>query len=277
MTILVNGKPESQTPAADRGLLYGQSVFETIAVSNSRALLLDRHLQRLKLGCDRLQIPCDNSLIETLANEIEQLSSNIKTNAVIRATVTMGEGGRGYLNPQSPKPNRIVAVHKFPDHPPENRSKGIELGLASIRLSSQPRLAGIKHGNRLEQAIARSEWQPNWQEALLMDQQDRVIEGTQSNLFVLAEDLLLTPSLEECGVQGIIRDYLLENAAKIGLKTEVRSLLLDEIEQADEVFMTNSLIGLWPVRKFRQQRYAEPKYAPRILRQLLENEAIPNY
>jgi len=158
-----------------------------------------------------------------------------------------------------------------------NWEEGIEMGLAEIRLANQPALAGIKHGNRLEQVIARSQWQENWQEAILLDQNDQVIEATQSNVFILNGDELITPKLDMAGVAGIVRGFLISNAHKFGLTAKTMSLSSDDIETADAVFLSNSLIGLWPIRQFRSRRYSDHKTSHKLLELLIKNEVIPHY
>jgi len=188
LLVLVNGLVNSQTSALDRGLLYGQSVFETIAVSDNKLCLIELHLARLSLGCERLGIPFHSDQIHSdLERALQWISTNsaVNTKAVIRITLSMGEGGRGYLNPETSMGNRVVSVHPYPEHPSSHWLNGVTIGVADIRLAHQPALAGLKHGNRLEQVIARSQWQADWHEALLLDLDNKVIEATQSNVFMV--------------------------------------------------------------------------------------------
>lgn len=276
MTTLVNGSKSQQVSASDRGLLYGQSVFETIAVYQEQPLLLQQHFQRLRLGCSALAIPFDDSFENHLREDTLKLSKN-QHRAVIRLCMTMGEGGRGYQNPtQQIIPTRILSRHRYPEHPKSFWHDGIELGLVEIRLSSQPALAGFKHGNRLEQIIARSEWQENWQEALIRNQAGDVIEATQSNVFVIRGKELLTPELDQCGVAGIMRDWVLSKVREIGVTATIVPLSVPDIETADEVFLTNSLIGLWPVKRFRKSTYQKPVISHRLLNLMKKNEVIPS-
>jgi 4-amino-4-deoxychorismate lyase len=273
LTVFVNGQPESQISALDRGLLYGQSLFETIAVCNGNAYLLGSHIDRLKRGCEVLGIPLDIAL---LSQEINTLIQH-QQRAVVRVTLTMGLGGRGYQNPDTPAPIRILSLHPYPDHPIQYWEEGIELGVAEIRLAHQPALAGLKHGNRLEQVIARSQWQQDWQEALLLDLNKLVIEGTQSNVFIVKENELCTPSLHQAGVSGVVRETVISEALKLGMTVKTMSLCLEHIETADEVFLTNSVIGLWPVKKFYTRLYNGFKTTRKLMKTLIKNEAIPNY
>lgn len=272
---LINGTPADQISVMDRGLLYGQTVFETIAIEYQQPLLLDQHLRRLVRGCATLAIELDNSLIKA---EVMALCKAQQTDrSVLRITLSMGQGGRGYLNPKETSSKRILSLHEYPEIPDANWSTGIMLGVASIQLSQQPALAGIKHGNRLEQVIARSQWRADWQEALLLDQHENVIEGTQSNLFIRAGDIISTPDLYLCGVAGIMRDQVLGLADKVGATPQIMSLSLDDVARADEVFVCNSLIGLWPVREFQGHHYTDFSISHKLLKLLKENGSIPTF
>lgn len=275
MTTLVNGRFEEQVSAFDRGLLYGQSVFETIAVVQGQTRLREQHLNRLELGMDRLNIPLNiniiNDDIDVISNKINPLE-----NAVLRITVTMGRGGRGYQNPAQITALRILSLHEYPTHPEPHYIDGINLGLSDVQLAAQPLLAGIKHGNRLEQILARQSWQPDWQEALLQDGLGNIIEGTSCNVVLLKEDHALTPKLDQCGVDGVMKNYVLELLKDAGFSTQAVRLSVQDIEEADEVILTNSIIGVWPVKCFQNRSFNCSKTAQKLIRLLRQNEIIPS-
>lgn len=242
-TTWVNGQLADHLPVTDRGLAYGDGLFETLRASQGRLPLLDLHLQRLQRGCDVLRIPFRRQLIE------EELGSaaNAIGDGVVKLTLTRGSGQRGYAMPADAQPTRVIAVFPLPEYPADRRD-GVQLYCCATRLSDQPLLAGIKHLNRLEQVLARSEWQdPAFAEGLVCDQQGRVIEGTMSNLFARVAGEWVTPDLSRCGVQGVMRDYLLARMLERGQRFTVGALTLDALHQADQVFCCNSLIGVWPV------------------------------
>lgn len=270
---LVNGHAAATVSVQDRGVLYGQSLFETIAVVDRQALLLEAHLRRLKAGCERLFIPLD---VNALRADVQQLCA-MYTDAtfVARVSQTMGEGGRGYADPEHAKGTRIASALPFPNYHQKQRSKGIELGLVKLKLAAQPALAGLKHSNRLEQLLARREWQVGWDEALLCDQQGNVIEGTQSNVFVVQGGELKTPDLSACGVAGIVREKILSLTDELGIRAATVRLSLADIETADEVFLSNSLIGVWPVKRFLDTQYSTFKTSHKLLQELLNNDAVP--
>jgi len=281
---LVNGEPVDQILASDRGFLYGQTVFETLAVSNGSAHLSELHLQRLAQGCQVLSIPYPDDLsaeIKTLCEFSKSLSE--MPNCVLRIALSMGSGGRGYANPSQPKVTRVLSLHDYPKHPEHYLRDGIECGVAEIRLSQQPALAGLKHGNRLEQIMARSQWpcaqdgQSRWQEALMLDQDNNVIEGTQSNLFILDGNRLITPRLDQAGVAGVMRETILSLSETLGVTNQIVRLSLSDIEQADSVFLSNSLIGVWPVRCFKNTYYNDFSFAHRLMKLLVKNGFIPTF
>jgi len=247
VSVLVNGEVSSRISALDRGVMYGQCVFETIAISNGQACLLDAHLQRLKQGAQILKIEYDH---EALISEISAFISDVSS-GVLRINLTMGEGGRGYLNPAEQRSTRILSLHDYPIYPDSHTHEGVELGLVDIRLGHQPALAGIKHGNRLEQVIARSQWKSGWDEALVMDVNENVIEATQSNVFIVSGGVIMTPCLKNTGVAGVMRECILE------------------------LFLTNSVIGLWPVKQFNQRAYSDLTLPNKLLKIIKKNEFIP--
>lgn len=273
---LINGVQSDQVSINDRGFLYGQNVFETIAVDNNKALLLDQHLQRLKKGCQALQITYNQRLLVTEIKQLLQLQNNAKRH-VLRVCVSAGSGGRGYLTPARSKSQRILSLHDYPKNVASHQHAGINLGVAKLRLSEQPCLAGLKHANRLEQVLARSQWQDNWQEALLLDQNSDVIEATQSNVFIVKNNVVCTPDLAKNGVAGIMRGQVLQCCVQLGIKTKVMSLSLDDVRQADAIFLSNSLIGIWPVKRLGRKVYKDFDCAQQLLKSLQDYDAIPYF
>ncbi|NND81034.1 MAG: aminodeoxychorismate lyase [Gammaproteobacteria bacterium] len=270
MTSLVNGVATQHISITDRGLLYGQSLFETIAVADGEPLLLGPHLERLERGARVLSIALDES---ALLEEIASLAAPIE-HGVLRVTLTMGGGGRGYANPSTPHPLRIVSSHAYPDFDANVYETGIVLGLSDVTLADQPLLAGHKHGNRLEQIMARSRWQDEWQEALLCGADGGVIEATQSNVFIRNGGQLNTPDLSSAGVAGVMREFVLNTVDELGLLAEVVPLSVADIEAADEVFLTNSLIGAWPVRKFQAAEFNDFTSSQQLLDIMQRDGAI---
>ncbi len=251
---LVNGEPASQVPVTDRGLQFGDGVFETIAVIDSQPVWLERHLERLSDGCQRLRF---SSLpdIQLLATEASELCTG-EPEAVLKIIVTRGSSTSGYSVPHDSIPNRILILKPAARHASDPARSGIHTGFCKQRLASQSTLAGIKHLNRLEQVLARMEFEDRWQEGLMMDSAGHVVEGTMSNLFLVRDRILITPSLDSNGILGITREAIMEIAARNDIACEVRDVVPEELIEADELFVCNSLIGIWPITRLEDHRLA---------------------
>ncbi len=240
----LNGQPADGLPVHDRGLAYGDGLFETIRVTGGRARLLERHVQRLAEGAQRLAIPLD---IDEMRTELLQFCQALGQ-GVAKLIVTRGTGQRGYALPLPCRPQRLLLGSPLPAYPAQHAECGIRLFPCDTRLAEQPRLAGIKHLNRLEQVLARAEWQdPAFAEGLMRDLSGRVIEGVFSNLFLVTEGHLRTASLSRCGVAGVMRAEIMARAAGLALPVSECDISCSELLQADEVFVCNSLYGIWPV------------------------------
>jgi 4-amino-4-deoxychorismate lyase len=136
-------------------------------------------------------------------------------------------------------------------------------------LGTQTALAGIKHLNRLENVLARSEWDGDaYAEGLVCDEGGLAISGTMSNLFIFEDQRLCTPDLGRCGVAGLTRELVLEQAGRDGVPCSVEDLPLERVLSADEVFFVNSLIGVWPVRMLADRTYAPALRAREVSRSL---------
>ncbi len=252
MQTWINGQPAEGIALADRGLAYGDGLFETIKVRDGRAVLLERHLARLQEGCQRLMIPCDLQVLRSeLLAYMQQLG-----NGVCKLILTRGAGQRGYAMPDPCMPQRILQASSLPQWPVAYAQQGIQLFTCQLRLSAQPVLAGLKHLNRLEQVLARAEWSdPAYAEGLLLDKQERVVDCVFSNVFIVQDQQLLTPELSRNGVAGVMRAELLARAEAAGIDVQVKDITVQKMLQADEVFTSNSLYGIWPVRGYAAQHW----------------------
>lgn len=253
MTMPINGEANKPLTAGNRGLHYGDGLFETVAMVQGRPQLWTRHLERLQEGCRRLAIPMPDP--EALQAEVEQVASGVDR-CVVKIIVTRTGNARGYRPEPGLSPERIVLQRPWPDYPREFHHTGVAVRWCQTRLARQPLLAGIKHLNRLEQVLARAEWQDEYAEGLMRDTDGRVIEGTMSNLFLVMEGTLLTPDLAQSGVAGVMRAEVLEQARRLGIPNAQRPVSVDMVEQADELFLTNSLIGIWPIARLEARHYA---------------------
>lgn len=242
--VLVDGVMGAQVSPLDRGLLYGDGLFETIRFTHGTAPLWARHMQRLGEGCARLGLPLPGPGL--LAAEA-QLALDGGGDAVVRITLTRGPGQRGYTPPATPDITRIVSAHPLPAIDADWYRDGIRVRSCGLQLAKQPRLAGIKHLNRLEQVLARAEWSdPDVVEGLLFDRDGQLVSATSANVFGVLDGRLVTPALDACGVAGVLRAELLEAFPRCGVVAISKEALM----RFDELFLTSSVRGVLPVRAF---------------------------
>jgi 4-amino-4-deoxychorismate lyase len=252
--ILVNGVEVDHIPVNDRGFQYGDGLFETIEVIKSQPVFLDQHLLRLSTGCSRLNIPSPD--INQLTDEIYRVCKHSKQ-AVLKIIITRGSGGRGYRQPEAIHPTRVISLHPFPEYPATHAKQGIIARFCDTRLGLNPTLAGIKHLNRLEQIMARSEWNdPSIQEGIMLDANNHVIEGTMTNLFYMKDSIIYTASLTLSGVAGIVRGVIKGLIAEHNITLIEHDYGKEALLTADEAFVCNSIIGLWPIRQIENVNFA---------------------
>lgn len=250
--ILVNGRGTAQVDARDRGLQYGDGLFETMAVVDGETRRLPLHLERLGRGCARLGIAAPDR--DLLAEEIAALASD-QAHAVLKLIVSRGIGARDLRIDPEAQPTRILSLHPWPSHPAEWAEQGVAVRICSTTLAEQPALAGIKHLNRLEQVLARREWSdPAIAEGLMRDRHGALVCGTMTNMFIVRDERILTPPVDRCGVAGTVRATVLERAHALGMPAIQAVVSEDELQSADEVFLTNALVGIWPVTRIEARR-----------------------
>lgn len=272
---LVNGRRENGLTPFDRGFAYGDGVFRTLPMYSGMPHCWDRHYRRLQADCNALEIVCPSEGI--LRGDIAQLAEDGE-DGVVKITITRGESERGYAVPPLAQPTRVVSKTALPHYPESHFSEGVTLFLCATRLARQPRLAGIKHLNRLENVLARMEWVDSQiADGLLLDEDGNVIECTMSNLFVRMGDTLATSDLSRCGVAGVTRERVLELAPVLGYTSEIRHLRLSELMDADEVVICNSLFGAWQVRHLASHAWPVGTLASRLREKLRKDDDAINF
>lgn len=244
--VLREGKMRLWLEPEDRGLAYGDGVFETLLVHEGEPVWWQEHWQRLLRGAARLHLPVPNE------NEVRHACMAMLAEAdrrcVLKIVLTRGSGGRGYAPPPDATPTVVLSVHPAP----VRVTQGLQLRWAQTTLAVQPVLAGIKHLNRLEQVLARAEWtDPEFDEALLCDGEGRVVSAIAANLFVLLDGRWRTPSVERCGVAGVAREWLLASIPGAA----VAELNPAEASRADALFLCNSVRGILPVRRLGMREW----------------------
>ena len=246
MSVWVNGRLRSTLDCRDRGLSYGDGLFETMRVLGRRIRLLDYHLDRLYAGCRRLRIAAPNAA--KLRRELERIAS-ARNDAILKLIVTRGSGVRGYRPTGRERTTRIIQLHALPPGGASQAATRARVRLCATPLSINARLAGLKTLNRLDAVLARAEWRDAriW-EGLMGDGEGGWVCGTMSNLFLVRGSTLATPLLDRCGVAGVMRRWILANAASLRLRPVERRIRWRDLASADEVFMSNAVVGMRSVR-----------------------------
>ena len=255
--ILINGKKQTKLSVFNRLVQFGDGLFETCMAVDQRLLLAEAHFQRLEKGAKRLKIiPISRSI---LTKEIAKAVSMSKLDrAVVKVILSRGESARGYGYDKSIAPTRIIIVSSVPDLPQTYTLSLCDSGYATNQLLSE-----IKHCNRLEQILARTHLKT--QECIMLDPQAQVVSVTQGNIFAIKNGVLLTPGLSECGIEGTRRQAIIELARKQGLSVEVCCLSVAELLACDEVFISNSVMGIRPISQINEQKYSQHQITDRLI------------
>jgi len=246
MSVWINGRRRKTLEYRDRGLQYGDGLFETMRIHRRRIRLLDYHLDRLLDGCRRLGFKAP--VTASLRLELERAASS-RGEGILKLLLTRGSGARGYRPTGRERATRVLSVHALPRRILTQSSSPARVRICATPLSMNPRLAGLKSLNRLDSVLARAEWQDEriW-EGLMCDMDGNWVCGTMSNLFLRRGATLLTPLLDRCGVAGVMRRWILESSAALRLRAEVRRIRFEDLKSAEEVFMSNAVIGIRSVR-----------------------------
>ena len=238
------------TDAASRGLQYGDGLFETIAIRDGKPRLWSYHVERLTRGCERLGLV---SPLATLERELESVLARCELDTaccIAKIIVSAAATDRGYGREMPSRSN--VSIGLFPSTPADRQDyqNGVSTMLCETRLATGSPVAGLKTLNRVEQVLARSECrQAGVFEGFTRDADDRLICGTISNMFIVRDTRVCTPSLAHCGVAGTMRQLVINLLGREGNEVEVCDLDENDLATADEVFITNSQMGALPVRR----------------------------
>jgi 4-amino-4-deoxychorismate lyase len=257
VSVWINGRRATKLDYRDRGLQYGDGIFETMRVRGHQVRLLDFHLERLYAGCERLKI--EGPEPPRLRGELERIARGAKA-GVLKLIVTRGSGPRGYRPAGSERCTRIVSLHPQP-RGGHLSAAGVRVRVCETPLSTNPKLAGLKTLNRLDSVLARAEWHDAriW-EGLMRDVDGNWICGTMSNLFLKRGLTLMTPQLDRCGTAGVMRRWVMSMSRDLQLRMVERRVRWNDLESADEVFMTNAVVGIQPVRSIEWPRVATLRF-----------------
>ncbi len=237
---------EARIAALDYGFLYGYGLFETMRAYAGRVFRLDRHLDRLARSAEMLGIAVDTPALEAAIRET--LAANNLTSARIRLTVSAGEGDPVPDPSSCARPTVLIVAAEYQPLPEETYRRGYRAVTASLRRNHRSPLAGIKSLNFTENLLARQEARrAGVDEAVLLNDRDRVAEASMSNLFVVSGVVLRTPPLDAGILPGVTREAVLELAQRLGIAAVEDDITLDELWQAGEAFLTNSVMEIMPL------------------------------
>jgi len=265
---LINGKPGSTVDINDRGLNYGDGIFETIAVHDGVTLLWDLHWLRLAKGCRQLSLTIPDQ--ETINQELKLLAGRINK-GVIKLILTRGIGKRGYRPDPEQVCTRILSSSPWPGKKDgQERAGGIETFISNHVIYPDPQLAGIKHLNRLTQVMASIEVNNeesgyNNRIGIMCDPDNNLVEAISSNIFVIEKHTLKTPELTNYGVAGVMRENVLIQANRLGINTEIKILEKSCLNNANEVFLTNSIIGIVPVKRINNNMFKAGEITSKLM------------
>jgi len=236
--VLINGVKQSKISIFNRNIQFGDGLFETCVVENKKILFWVNHFARLNRGCEQLKISkVDESV--WLSDVKKALSLCSYDRCVVKLILSRGESLRGYGFKDDIKLVRAVIVSELQK---ATLNKSFCLEYCQSGYDSNPKLAGIKHCNRLEQVLARAGLKSD--EGIMLDENHNVISVTQGNIFAILGNKLITPKLDKCGVEGTRRSVILDLTKHLGIKVKVEVLSVEKLGQADEVFISNSIIGI---------------------------------
>jgi len=231
----------------DHGFLYGYALFETMRARGRRIFRLHSHLERLSSSANMLGLPLPPLDLEKACYEV--LSANELDDARIRLTVSIGEGESVPDPPADPVPTLFIMGAPYNPPPAEKYREGYKAVVSKIRQNSKSPVARLKSANYLNNVLARREAKAaGADEAVLLNERGLLCEGSTGNVFLLYRGVLVTPNVESGCLPGITRQAVIELAAEMRTGVEQREVRLEELLQADEAFLTNSLLGLMPLR-----------------------------
>jgi 4-amino-4-deoxychorismate lyase len=271
-----NGKSTQSVAIDDRAFQYGDGLFETIAVRNGQPRLWEYHLERLARGCSRLKLAMPGS--DELRNWLDvTLDESMADPTLCTAKIILSSGvsERGYYRNTPTETQTFIGVFAARPLASGHYREGVDTILCNTRLALHDVTAGCKTLNRLEQVIARAEFTQNEAfEGITLDAADRVICGTMSNVFMVAKNSVITPSLNRCGVEGVMRRHVLEVLSSDNTRIEVRDITASEFFDSDEVFLTNSQFGVLPVRRCDEKRWPQHAVTREVMRRMAANDVL---
>ena len=266
--ILINGQAVVNVAASDRAVQFGDGCFTTARLWQGKVVMPEAHLRRLREACHRLLI--QHVDWDALRQEM-MMAAATQNEGVIKVILSRGSGGRGYSASGCEQPTRIVSLSAYPAHYHQLRQTGARLALSAIKLGRNPLLAGIKHLNRLEQVLIRTELeQTGADETLVLDTEGQLVECCAANLFWRCKEQVFTPVLSDSGVNGILRQWVIGTLQQQGTPVSEVRVPPDVLAEADEVLITNALMPILPVSQIGNRLYCNRE----LFHQLCEQDDL---
>jgi len=268
-----DGKPADVVSIDDRAFQYGDGLFETVAIRSGEPRLWNYHVDRMTMGCERLQIalPDVQSLRKQLGHAVTQ-SGEISDHCAAKIVVSCGVSARGYARETPTYAMTYIGVFATMPVATEQYRDGVETLMCDTRLALFSVTAGLKTLNRLEQVLARAECAAQSAfEGLTLDASERLICGTMSNVFIVSNQSVITPSLHRCGVEGVMRRHTIETLRTNGIAVVIRDVGEDELYRSDEIFLTNSQFGILPVRRCGERVWPHHPVTQKVMAMMAEN------
>ncbi len=256
MIVCLNGtfipQEDAKLPINDGGFLFGDTLFETLKAHEQRILLTTQHLDRLEQSAQLLNFPCDRQKIES---SLLQMAAALKyPTARIRLTLSRGNF-QGLLWPTEEQSSFLLTAVEYEELTDVERQSGAACIIApNRRVNPVSHLPQMKRGNYADCLYAANyARQSSTREALFIDQDQNILESSTSNLFAMIDDRLITPPIGTLVLDGITRQQVIDTAAELGILVAERELPFSELMQAQEIFLTNSLIDILPVSSINRQ------------------------
>lgn len=263
--VYLNGSliPLSQATISvlDYGFLYGFGLFETMRAYDGRVFRLDSHLGRLARSAKILGLPI--GVLDLKDAVMATIQANQLSEARIRVTVSMGEGTMVPDPSTCSQPTVLIMAQPYQPYSEPVYQKGFRAVVSSIRRNSQSPLSRLKSANYLESMLARQEARAaGVDEALCLNEKGLLAEASMSNVFLVTDGILRTPGEESGILPGITRETILELASQLGINTLEHDIRRDELLQAQEAFLTNSLIEVMPLIEIEGKPVASGRPGP---------------
>lgn len=282
---LINGKFLKTVSVLDRGLSYGDGLFETMSWRHLRELdsfgveFWNRHLKRLSASSLKMKIKMPSKeILNNYKDKIIKKSINLGFNeGVLKIIITRGVGGRGYKYEKDIEPTIIFL--SFPKVRIDESffKKGVNLKFCKSPIFVNHQLSGIKHLNRIDSVMARSEWQnKEFFDGVLLDDSKNIIDGTMTNIFFSKNNILYTPDLKKSGINGIMRQVVIEKSKIFFNSVHEIQINKKNLKLYDEMFITNSIIKILPVKKLEKKEFSISQSTRNLINHFSEDKKTIN-